>query len=190
MLTKKYILNIFNKTNALLTGHFKLSSGLHSEKYLQCALVLQYPKYAKLLCSELAKRFEKEKPTVVIGPALGGIIVSYEIARALNCRSIFAERQEGKLVLRRSFAIDKKDRVLVVEDVVTTGLSTKEVIELVKESRAKLVGVGSIVDRSGHKIDFGVKFKSLIKVRIDTYTEDNCPLCKKGIQAIKPGSRK
>ncbi len=189
MLTKKTILNIFNKTGALLTGHFKLSSGLHSEKYLQCALVLQYPKYARLLCSELAKKFKKEKPTVVIGPALGGIIVSYEVARALNCRSIFAERQEGKLILRRNFTIGKKDRALVVEDVVTTGLSTKEVIALVKEAGAKLVGVGSIVDRSSSKIDFGIKFKSLIKVKVNTYTEYDCPLCKKGIPWIKPGSR-
>ncbi|MBM3249135.1 MAG: orotate phosphoribosyltransferase [Candidatus Omnitrophica bacterium] len=189
-MNKKNILNIFNKTNALLTGHFKLSSGLHSEKYLQCALVLQYPKYAKLLCSELAKKFEKEKPTVVAGPALGGIIVSYEVARALKCRSIFAEREEGRLTFRRNFSVDKSDRVLVVEDVVTTGLSTKELITLIKDAGTKLVGVGSIVDRSNSKIDFGARFKSLIKIKIDTYSENNCPLCKQDIPLVKPGSRK
>lgn len=190
MLPRNAILKIFKETGAFLTGHFKLSSGLHSGRYLQCALVLQHPKYAKLLCTELAKKFKKENPTIIAGPALGGVVVSYEIARALNCRSIFAEREEGKLKFRRGFSVDKSDRVLVVEDVITTGLSTNELISLIREAGAKVIGVGSIVDRSNSKIDFGVSFKSLIKVKVDTYTENNCPFCKKRIPWVKPGTRR
>lgn len=185
----KEILEIFKKTNALLTGHFKLSSGFHSEKYLQCALMLQYPKYAKKLCQELAKRFEKEKPTVVVGPAIGGILVSYEVAKALGCRSIFTEREEGKMVLRRGFDIKESDKVLVVEDVVTTGGSTKEVIDVVKQRGAKLVGVGAIIDRSCEGVDFGVKFEYLVKLNIETFKPEDCPFCRKGIPVLKPGSR-
>lgn len=187
---KEEIIRLFKKTNALLTGHFRLSSGLHSEKYLQYALVLQYPKYAKKLCQELAKRFEKEKPTVVVGPAIGGILVSYEVAKALGCRSIFTEREEGKMVLRRGFDIKESDKVLVVEDVVTTGGSTKEVIDVVKQKGARLVGIGAIVDRSCEGVDFGVKFESLVKLNIETFKPEDCLLCKQKIPLVKPGSRK
>ncbi|MFH0838691.1 MAG: orotate phosphoribosyltransferase [Candidatus Omnitrophota bacterium] len=186
----KRIMDIFKKTNAFLTGHFKLSSGLHSDKYLQCALVLQHPKLAALLCADLARKFKKKKPTVVAGPALGGIVVSYEVARALGCRSIFAEREDGKLTFRRGFSVDKGDRVLVVEDVVTTGLSSKELITLIRQAGAKIVGVGAIIDRSKTKPDFGVPFKNLLKIKVATYTENDCPLCKEGIMVIKPGSRR
>lgn len=173
---------------ALLKGHFKLSSGLHSAQYLQCALVLQNPELAEKFCGQLASNFKNDKVDVVIGPALGGIIVSYETAKALGARSIFAERAEGRLALRRGFKIDKKERVLVVEDVVTTGLSTKEVINIVKESGAHLVGVGALVDRS-KEIDFGVKFVSLFKMDIPTFKPEDCPLCKQKIPIVKPGSK-
>lgn len=186
---EKEILKIFEKTQALLKGHFKLSSGLHSGEYLQCARVLQYSKYTERLCSELASYFKGDKPTSVVAPALGGVIVSYEIARALGVRSLFTERKDGKMVLKRGFKIKPEDRVLVVEDVITTGLSTKEVLDVVKETGATIIGVGSIVDRSGKKIDFGVKSISLIKLDLPVFPPEKCPLCQKGIEITKPGSR-
>lgn len=184
------VLEIFEKTNAFLKGHFKLSSGLHSEGYLQCALVLQYPKYAKVLCKSLANRFMKQRPTVVVAPAIGGILVSYEVATALGCRSLFTERENGVMTFRRGFSLKKTDRVLVVEDVITTGGSTKEVIDAVRQKGAKVIGVGSLIDRSCNVMDFGVEFKSLLKLDVKTFKLEECPLCKKGIPVIKPGSRK
>ncbi len=183
------IFEIFEKTGALLKGHFRLSSGLHSSDYLQCALVLQHPQYAEKLCSQIAAHFKKDMPTCVVAPALGGVIVSYEVARALGIRSLFTERVEGKMAFRRGFDIKKEDRVLVVEDVITTGLSTKEVLDVVKSKGAEIIGVGSIVDRSGKKIDFGVKSNSLIKLNLPAFPPENCPLCKKGFEITKPGSR-
>ena len=189
-MTKKEVLSVFDKYNALLKGHFKLSSGLHSEKYLQCALVLQHPDMAEKLAKELAKKFSQEKIGVVIGPALGGITLAYEVARSLGVRGIFAERHDGKMILRRGFSIEKGEKALVVEDVVTTGGSTKEVIDVVKDCGGTVVGVGSIVDRSDGTIDFGVEFKPLAKIEIETFTEKVCPLCKSGIPITKPGSRR
>lgn len=189
-MTEKDVLKLFEKHNALLTGHFKLSSGLHSEKYLQCALILQYPDIAAKLSKELVKKFE-ENIDVVIGPALGGIILAYEVARALKVRGLFSERHEGKMVLRRGFSIEKGEKALVVEDVITTGGSTKEVIEVVKSYGGNVVGVGSIIDRSGkQKVDFGASFHALAKINVETFEEKNCPLCKKGLPITKPGSRK
>ena len=189
-MTEKEVLGIFEKYGALLNGHFKLSSGLHSEKYLQCALVLQYPDIAEELSKALAKNFSKDAVDVVIGPALGGVTLAYEVARAMGVRGLFTERQDGKMVLRRGFSISKGEKVLVVEDVVTTGGSTKEVIDLVKSFGANVVGVGSIIDRSGIKIDFGAPFKPLAKVEVETFQEDKCPLCKRQVPITKPGSRK
>ena len=189
-MTEKDVLDIFTKNNALLTGHFKLSSGLHSEKYLQCALVLQYPDAAEKLAKELAKKFSGKKIDVVIGPALGGITLAYEVARAIGARGLFTERQDGKMVLRRGFSIKKGENAIVVEDVVTTGGSTKEVIDVVKSYEAEVVGVGSIIDRSGEKIDFGAPFHALAKIRVQTFEEKACPLCRKNIPVTKPGSRK
>jgi orotate phosphoribosyltransferase len=188
-MTEKDTLDIFKKNNALLTGHFKLSSGLHSENYLQCALVLQYPDVAAKMSAALAAKFS-EKPDVVIGPALGGVTLAYEVARASGTRGLFTERQDGKMVLRRGFSIKPGEKVLVCEDVVTTGGSTKEVMDVVKEMGGKVVGVGSIIDRSDSPVDFGVPFNSLAKIRVKTYKEEDCPLCKKGIPVTKPGSRK
>lgn len=190
MLKRDEIFDIFDKTGAMLNGHFKLSSGLHSPQYLQCALVLQHPRYCRKLCGELANKFRKKDITVVVAPALGGVIVSYEVATSLGARSLFTERKDGKMVLRRGFSLSKKDKVLVVEDVVTTGLSTKEVIKVVKRSGAKVVGVGAIVDRSGRPPKFGTPFKSLIRINVPTFKPHECPLCKKKAPITKPGSRK
>jgi orotate phosphoribosyltransferase len=188
-MTENEILKIFEKTGALLKGHFKLSSGLHSSDYLQCAIVLQHPKYAEKLCSQMAAYFKKDEPTCVVAPALGGVIVSYEAARALAVRSLFTERVDGKMTLRRGFDIKKEDRVLVVEDVITTGLSIKEVLDVVKSKGAEIIGVGSVVDRSGKNIDFGVKSNSLVKLHLPAFPPENCPLCKKRSEITKPGSR-
>jgi orotate phosphoribosyltransferase len=190
-MSEKDVLKLFEQHGALLEGHFKLSSGLHSGKYLQCALVLQYPDAAERLSKALADKFSAKKIDVVIGPALGGITLAYEVARAMGVRGIFTERQDGKMVLRRGFSMSKGERALVVEDVVTTGGSTKEVIGLAKSFGAEVVGVGSIIDRSGSaRIDFGVSFKPLVKMEAEVFEEDKCPLCKKNIPVIKPGSRR
>jgi orotate phosphoribosyltransferase len=188
--TGEEVIELFNKNNALLRGHFKLSSGLHSGKYLQCALVLQYPEISEKLAKALAAKFKDEKIDVVVGPALGGVTIAYEVARALGARGIFTERDDGKMALRRGFSIKSGEKALVVEDVVTTGLSTKEVIETVKSRGADVVAVASIIDRSDVMPDYGVRFESLAKIKIDVYKPQDCPLCKEGSIAAKPGSRK
>lgn len=188
-MTQGQIVKVFQKTGALLQGHFLLSSGLHSAKYFQCALILQHPNYASLISKELANKFKDERVDVVVGLAYGGIIVSYEIARHLKVRSLFTERVEGKMGLRRGFCLRPKERALVVEDVVTTGGSVKEVIGLINNLEAKVVGVGAIVDRTGGKVDFGVKYKSLVKLDIENFRPNKCPLCKKKVPLVKPGSR-
>jgi orotate phosphoribosyltransferase len=186
---EKDVLKLFEDTLALLSGHFRLSSGLHSENYFQCGLLLQYPDIAEKLCKELASYFKDDKPTCVVAPALGGVIVSYETSRALGARSLFTERVEGKMTLRRGFELKKEDRVLVVEDVITTGLSTNEVLEVVRSKGAEIIGVGCVVNRSGKTLDFGVKLKSLARLDFPAYKPEDCPLCKKGVEIIKPGSR-
>lgn len=188
-MTEKEILEIFEKTNALLKGHFKLSSGLHSARYLQCARVLQHPEYAEKLCKMLAEKFISAKPDSVIAPALGGILVSYEVARTLGIKGLFMERVSGKMSLRRGFEIKKTDKILVVEDVITTGLSTREVVEAVRSFGSSIVGVGCLVDRSGGKVDFGAPLESLVKIDIPTFEPNTCPLCKDKIPITKPGSR-
>lgn len=189
-MTKEEILKLFEDTGALLKGHFLLTSGLHSPQYFQCAKILQYPQHAQKLCWEIACNFMSEKVSVVVGPALGGIVVAQEVARLLSARGIFAEREAGKMTLRRGFEIKPNDRVLVVEDVVTTGGSIKEVIQLVVDSGAKIVGVGFIVDRSQNRVEFDVPKFSIFEMDVVTYQPDECPLCKRGILVVKPGSRK
>ncbi len=189
-MTKDEILKIFRQTNALLDGHFLLSSGLHSPQYFQCALVLQDPVQAQKLCWDIATPFMGKNIDLVIGPAIGGIVVAQEVARLISARAIFAEREEGKMTLRRGFEIKQGERVLVVEDVVTTGGSIKEVIDLVKERGGELVGAAFLVDRSQGKIKFDVPVASLIQMDVVTYEAGNCPLCKEGVPLVKPGSRK
>jgi len=186
------IMEIFKKTEAFKQGHFKLSSGLHSGAYLQCALVLQDPIIAARLCGVLANKFRADEPDIVIGPALGGIVVAYELARALNAKALFTERDaEGKMILRRGFEVPRESRVLVAEDVLTTGGSAKEVIDLLRNMGVKPIGVAALVDRSSRKLDFsGVKHESLIKLDLMTFEEARCPLCQEGVPVTKPGSRK
>ncbi len=191
-MTEKEALKIFKSEKALLSGHFLLSSGLHSPNYIQCALLLQKPWIAERLCKALAQKLKKAKvkADVVIGPALGGVVVAYELGRALKVRSIFAERADGAFTLRRGFSVKKGEKVLVVEDVVTTGKSTNEVIEVVRQLEGKVAGVASIVDRSDLLLPFQMPFYSLLKVHIKTYKPEECPLCKEGeIALMKPGSR-
>lgn len=185
----KNIIDILTETGALLEGHFLLTSGNHSDRYIQCAKVTQYPEYCEEICKSMASSFKDEGVDVVIGPAIGGILESYEVAKQLGARSIFAERENGALTLRRGFEIRNGERVLVVEDVTTTGGTTKEVIDLAREYGGIVIGVTSIVDRSGGSIDFGVPFKPLVIMDFNTYSPDECPLCKQGIPYIKPGSR-
>ncbi len=188
-MTQEEVLDIYTKTGALLTGHFLLSSGLHSDRYLQSALVLQQPEIATRLCRELAAHFLDLKIDVVIAPALGGVFVSHETARALGVRALFAERVNGELTLRRGFSIKAHERVLVVEDVITTGKSTRETIGVVKQAGGQVVAAGSLIDRSGGKADLGVPYRSLVTLDVPTYPPDTCPMCKAGSAPVKPGSR-
>jgi len=188
-MTSQEVLDIYQKTGALLTGHFLLSSGLHSEQYLQSALVLQQPDIATRLCAALAAPFKNDKIDLVIAPALGGVFVSHETARALGVRALFAERVNGELTLRRGFTIKPGERVLVVEDVITTGKSTKETIEVVKKAGGVVVAAASLIDRSGGTAELGVPYRSLVTLKVPTYAAESCPLCKAGSTPIKPGSR-
>lgn len=189
-LTDQEILDIFYKTEALLKGHFLLTSGRHSNVYFQCAKVLQYPEYTEAVCTRIAEAFKDKEIDLVVAPAIGGIVVAQEVARQLNKRFIFAEREDKKLQLRRGFSIKEGEKVLVCEDVITTGGSVFEVIDIVKENNAEVAGVGFIVDRSNGKVDFGYPQVSTIKVEAVSFAPEECELCKQGIPAIKPGSRK
>ncbi len=185
-LSKKEILKKFQKAGAIQKGHFELTSGVHSNTYIQCAQVMQYPEFMDNLCSELGKKFRGDDVDVIVGPAVGAIIMAHVMARVLGpwVRAIFTERENGKMTLRRSFKIKKGEKVLVVEDVTTTGSSVREIIDIVKERQGKVVGVGALIDRSGGKIDFGVKYERLATVEMKTYNPENCPLCKRGITAM------
>ena len=195
-MTQREILEIFQKCGGLLSGHFKLSSGLHSDKYLQCGLVLQYPDLAEKLCSQLASKFELRgsKIDAVVSPAIGGIIVGQEVAKVLGCRALFCEREEGKMKLRRGFEIGKGRKVVIVEDVITTGGSVKEIVEIVRGMGGEVEGIGTIVDRSKPSLSDdlatqNLPLKSLLRINIETYSPEECPICKKGIPLEKPGSR-
>ncbi|HWP44862.1 MAG TPA: orotate phosphoribosyltransferase [Blastocatellia bacterium] len=188
--TDQGLLSLFQQTGALLEGHFQLTSGLHSPSYLQCALVLQHPPHAEAIGRALASRFAGERIEAVAAPAIGGIIVAHETARSLGVRALFTERENGVMTLRRGFRLHERERVLVVEDVVTTGGSTRETIEAVERAGGTVIGAGSVVDRSGGAADTGVRRVALLTLDIPTYDPNNCPLCQQGIPAIKPGSRK
>ena len=192
MLTKDQLLEMFRKSHALLRGHFELSSGLHSGHYFQCAQVLQYPKQAQIICGEIARRFRSKKPTVVVGPAAGGIIVAYETARALGARAIYSERVDAEMQLRRGFTVGKKDRVLIVEDAITTGESARKVAHVLEAFGAKVVGIAAIVDRSRGKVKLfpGRKFNRLFALAFETFTPEECPLCSEQIPVTRPGRPK
>jgi orotate phosphoribosyltransferase len=187
--TSDSVLDLFRRVGALLEGHYKLTSGLHSSGYLQCALVLQHPREAEACGSALAQRVFNLGAQVVLSPALGGIVIGHEVARGLGVRAIFAERQDGKLTLRRGFTLEPGEKVLVVEDVVTTGGSTRETIEVARAAGAEVVGAASIIDRSGGSPGLDVPYLSLASISVPTYDTAACPLCAAGQTAVKPGSR-
>ena len=188
-MTRDELLDLFRRSGALLEGHFRLTSGLHSSGYLQCALVLQHPAHAEALGRAIADRTRSFRPTAVLSPALGGVVIGHEVGRALGVRALFAERQDGALTLRRGFVIAENDRVLVVEDVLTTGGSTRETMQVARASGGQVVGAASIVNRSGGRAEFDVPFVSLLDVDLPTYEPDKCPLCAQGLPVVKPGSR-
>jgi len=187
--TRDELLDLYRRSGALLEGHFRLTSGLHSAGYLQCALVLQYPRHAETLARAIAERARAWRPTVVLSPALGGVVIGQEVGRALGVRAIFAERQDGVLTLRRGFMLSPGDRVLVVEDVLTTGGSTRETMQVATAAGGHVVGAASIVDRSGGRTELSVPFHALLEIDLPTYEPDACPLCAKGLPVVKPGSR-
>ncbi|HYF83183.1 MAG TPA: orotate phosphoribosyltransferase [Clostridia bacterium] len=189
MLNKKKMNEILEKSGVLQSGHFLLTSGKHSNKYMQCAKIFQHPDMSAEISKDLAEKYEEYDIDIVIGPAVGGIILAYEVARQLEVRALFAERENGAMTLRRGFEINPGARVLVVEDVITTGGSVKEVINVVRAVGGEVVGVASVVDRSGGKALFDVPFKSAVKIDIDTFDPEECPMCKSGSVAVKPGSR-
>ncbi len=190
-MTQEEILELFKASGALLEGHFRLTSGLHSSRYLQCALVLQHPEHAAALGTELASRMLRlaAAPALVIAPAIGGILVAHEVARALGVRALFAERQEGSLMLRRGFRIQSGESCFVVEDVVTTGGSSRETMDVVDKAGGVVAAAGAIIDRSGGKTDLGVPSTALAVLDVANYSPDDCPMCRSGSIAVKPGSR-
>jgi len=192
MLSNKKSLNILKKTNALLDGHFVLSSGLHSSKYIQCAKLLSFPNLAKDICISLSRNIKKKCKNIdlILSPAMGGIIVGYEIGRLLKKETIFCERVNKKFVLRRGFKIKKNSRVLIVEDVITTGKSGLECVKLIKKARAKIIGFACIIDRSNNKnLKIRKKIVSQIKLNIPAYNKYNLPIDLKNIKVTKPGTR-
>ena len=180
---------VLARLGALRIGHFRLTSGLHSDRYMQCAALFEHPEASAELCGALVELFREDRIDVVVGPALGGVILAYEVARSLGVRNIFAERENGKMTFRRGFHVRPGERALVVEDVVTTGGSVKEVIELLREAGAEVAGVGAVVDRSGGAADFGVPFRALMTMEARKWEASECPLCREGIPLVKPGSR-
>jgi orotate phosphoribosyltransferase len=188
-MTRDDLLDLFRKSGALLDGHFRLTSGLHSSGYLQCALVLQHPPHADALGAAIADLVRDLRPSVVLSPALGGIVIGHEVARALGVRAIFVERHDGALTLRRGFIVADNDRVLVVEDVLTTGGSTKETIQVARAAGGQVVGAAAIVDRAPTPLRFDVPFSALLQMQLPTYEPDQCPLCAQGLPVVKPGSR-
>ena len=192
MLSLKKSLNILKKTNALLEGHFVLSSGLHSSKYIQCGKLLSYPHLSKFVCQSLSKKIKRKykKIDLILSPAVGGIIIGYEIGRLLKIETIFCERVNGKFKLRRGFKINKKSKVLIIEDVITTGKSILECVNLIEKAKAKLLGFACIIDRSNKKnIKIKKKIVSHIKINIPTFKKNQIPESLKSIPISKPGSR-
>ncbi len=189
-MNSEQILEYFRNTNALLDGHYILSSGLHSPKYLQCALALQYPLDAAKFGKAIAEYFIGENIETVASPAIGGLIIGYEVAKALNVRFIWTERENGLMTLRRGFAVKENERILVVEDVITTGGSTRECIAALEAHGAKVGGAASIIDRSNGAADVGVPRIALVSLEVPSYKSEDCPMCERGDEAAKPGSRK
>jgi len=189
-LNAEQVIEQFRKTGALLEGHFQLSSGLHSTVYLQCALVLQFPERAEAFGRAIAEKFQGQGIQLVASPAIGGIVIGHEVARALGARFLWTEREAGQMTLRRGFTIAPGEKTLIVEDVITTGGSTRETIEAVQRAGADVVGAASIIDRSGGSVDVGVPLSSLASLRVLSVESPVCDACKLGEPVVKPGSRK
>ncbi len=187
-MTEDEIFKIFKDAGALMEGHFVLTSGLHSPQYVEKFRVLEQPKYTAMLCKELSDKFKDKGITVVVGPMTGGIILAHETGKNLGTKAIFTERVDGKMTFRRGFTLQPTDRVLIVEDIISTGGSVAEVIYAVEDFGAEIVGIGCLVDRSGGKVDFGYRLESLVKMDVVVYKPEECPLCKEGIPITKPGS--
>jgi orotate phosphoribosyltransferase len=188
-MTRDEILSLFRDCSALLDGHFRLSSGLHSPGYLQCALVLQHPAHATALGAALASRVRDLRPSAVLSPALGGVIIGHEVARSLGVRALFAERENAVLTLRRGFRLSAGERVVIVEDVVTTGGSTQETMEVARKAGAEVIAASAIINRSGGRAVLDVPLHALVELSLPTYAPDACPLCASGVPLTKPGSR-
>ena len=190
MLSIERVEDIYKETGVMLTGHFLLTSGRHSDKYMQCAKILQYPHYAMELMKHLALAFADDEIDVVMGPAIGGIILAYELARQLGVKNLFAERENGKMTLRRGFALEKGSRVLITEDTITTGGSVREVMEIVYQNQCEVAGVGALIDRTMGRTEFGAKLVTVYSADIGSWNPQRCPLCEQNIPLVKPGSRK
>jgi orotate phosphoribosyltransferase len=190
MLSGEEILKVFEDCGALLRGHFVLTSGRHSPKFLQAALVLQHPDKAKLLAEELATGFASEQIDLVVGPAVGGIILAHEVARALGVGACYSEKERDGMAIRRGFSVPPGTRAIVVEDVVTTGGSVKKTVEHLRERRAEVCGIGALVDRSGGTAQFDVPFHALADLAVDTYGQSDCPLCRGGVPLVEPDARR
>ncbi len=188
-MTEQEIIKIFEDSKALLTGHFQLRSGKHSNRFFQAALLLQYPDKAETLCRVLADKFAGVEVETVISPAVGGLIVGQEVGRALGVRAIFADKEDGQLVLKRGFALKPGEKVLVAEDVITEGGRVRQTIDLVRAHGGEVVGVAVLVDRSGGKATFDVPHQSLLKLQLPTYEPAECPMCKAGEAIDRPGSK-
>jgi len=189
VLNQDDVLRIFKLCGAFWEGHFVYSSGLHGDTYIQCARVSQFPEYNELFCEDLARRFQGRSIDVVLGPAVGGIIISYELARQLKAKAVFAERVEGKMTLRRGLEIEKGEKVLLVEDVITTGGTVKELIPLVEGHGGVIAGAAAFVNRNPRRVKFDFPLETLLSLTINDYLPEECPLCKQGIPFDKPGSK-
>ncbi|WIW71727.1 orotate phosphoribosyltransferase [Anaerosinus gibii] len=189
-MTEAEVKELFIQTGAIMEGHFLLTSGLHSPMYVEKFQVLQHPKHTESLCKALADKFADQNIEVVVGPVTGGILLAHEVGKALGTRAIFTEREDGKMTFRRGFKLAKGERVLIVEDIVTTGGSVKEVVDAVKAQGGIPVGIGMLVNRSGGKVDFGgVPYQALLNLTVTTYKPEACPLCQAGEPMTKRGSR-
>ena len=188
MLTEEQAKEIFLGANALLTGHFRLSSGRHSGEYWEKFSVLQWPHYVEKLCAEIVRRYESENVAVVLGPTTGGILLAFEVARQLGVRALYAEKEDGQRVLRRGFVLEPGTRTLIVDDVMTSGGAVKECLDLAAKHEAEIVGAALLVDRSGGAVNLGVRMESLLHVKAETFAPEDCPLCAAGIPIREPGT--
>jgi len=188
-MTNSSLIDVFTKTNALMSGHFKLSSGRHADKYLQCAKALQYPEYSRILGKELAAKFNDLNATAVVSPAIGGLIIGHEVASALGLRFIFTERQNSQMTLRRGFKVTETDRLIIIEDVITTGKSTREVAETINAHSGTVVGIGCLANRSTDTLDLPFQPETILRLAFENWAPEDCPLCKNNIKLDSPGSR-